>query len=149
MTTLLPDAMFLRTTETKTTLYDQIITAQRANPTLMRDWAQTQGVRKEDQSAPWTKDGNIAVPPDVYLKRQILAQIHDAPSAGHPGRDLTITAAKRTYWWPAMNQWIEGYVRGCAACQQNKNLTHRRKTPLYRIPVPPAVTSRQSRIECM
>jgi hypothetical protein len=33
-----------------------------------------------------------------------------------------------------MNDWIANYVKGCATCQQNKNLTHRRKTPLFRIP---------------
>jgi hypothetical protein len=33
-----------------------------------------------------------------------------------------------------MNQWIARYIRGCAPCQQNKNLMHRRKTPLFRIP---------------
>jgi hypothetical protein len=32
-----------------------------------------------------------------------------------------------------MNQWIANYVKGCATCQQNKILTHRKKTPLYRI----------------
>src|SRR5712671_4353645 len=32
--------------------------------------------------------------------------------------------------------WIEQYVKGCAICQQNKNLTHRMKTPLYKITVP-------------
>ena len=32
-----------------------------------------------------------------------------------------------------MNRWIEDYVRGCAPCQQNKNLTHRTRPPTYRI----------------
>jgi hypothetical protein len=32
-----------------------------------------------------------------------------------------------------MNQWIANYVKGCATCQQNKILTHRKKIPLYRI----------------
>ncbi len=32
-----------------------------------------------------------------------------------------------------MRQWIADYVKGCATCQQNKILTHRTKTPLYRI----------------
>ena len=30
-----------------------------------------------------------------------------------------------------MNQWIENYVKGCAPCQQNKNLTHHAHTPMY------------------
>jgi hypothetical protein len=30
-----------------------------------------------------------------------------------------------------MNEWVADYVKGCATCQQNKILTHRKKTPLY------------------
>ena len=33
-----------------------------------------------------------------------------------------------------MNQWIVEYVKGCTTCQQSKNLTHKRKIPLYHIP---------------
>jgi len=33
-----------------------------------------------------------------------------------------------------MRTWITDYVTGCAICQQNKNVTHRKRTPLYRIP---------------
>jgi len=32
--------------------------------------------------------------------------------------------------------WVTNYVAGCAICQQNKNITHRQCTPLYRIPTP-------------
>jgi hypothetical protein len=35
-----------------------------------------------------------------------------------------------------MNEWVTQYVRGCAKCQQGKNLTKRAKVPLYRIPTP-------------
>jgi len=33
-----------------------------------------------------------------------------------------------------MRTWITDYVAGCAICQQNKNVTHRARVPLYRIP---------------
>ena len=33
-----------------------------------------------------------------------------------------------------MKEWIADYVKGCATCQQNKILTHRQRTPTYRIP---------------
>ena len=33
-----------------------------------------------------------------------------------------------------MNQWIADYIKGCVICQQNKNLTHQKKTPIYCIP---------------
>jgi hypothetical protein len=66
-------------------------------------------------------------------KHLIMADAHDHPTAGHPGRDETIRRAKRWDQWPGMNQWIANYVKGCSTCQQNKILTHRKKMPLYRI----------------
>jgi hypothetical protein len=62
-----------------------------------------------------------------------MVDAHDHPTAGHPGRDETIQRAKHWDQWPGMNQWIANYIKGCATCQQNKILTHRKKTPLYRI----------------
>ena len=35
-----------------------------------------------------------------------------------------------------MKAWVADYVAGCATCQQNKNLTHRPRIPLYRITSP-------------
>jgi hypothetical protein len=66
-------------------------------------------------------------------KRAIMATAHNHPMAGHPGRDETIRNAQKLANWPEMNRWIADYVKGCATCQQNKILTHKQKTPLYRI----------------
>jgi len=56
-------------------------------------------------------------------------------TAGHPGYDKTIRKTKKLYPWPRMNDWIADYIKGCAICQQNKNLTHWKKVPLYRITI--------------
>jgi len=48
-----------------------------------------------------------------------------------------IRKTKEIYQWPAMNDWIADYVKGCTTCQQNKIITHQKKTPLYGITVPP------------
>ncbi len=66
-------------------------------------------------------------------KREVMKAVHDHPTAGHPGRDETIQKAKIYKQWSGMNAWIEAYVKGCAICQQNKIMTHKRCTPLYRI----------------
>ena len=52
------------------------------------------------------------------------------------GRDEMTRKIQREYLWPKARPWIEQYVKGCAICQQNKNLTHRPWTPLFKIPVP-------------
>ncbi len=62
-----------------------------------------------------------------------MTLIHDHPTAGHLGRDETIRKANEILPWTGMRQWIADYVKGCATCQQNKILTHKKKTPLYRI----------------
>ncbi len=66
-------------------------------------------------------------------KMNLMTLIHDHPTAGHPGRDETIQKATEILPWTGMRQWIADYVKGCAICQQNKIMTHKRKTPLYRI----------------
>jgi hypothetical protein len=73
------------------------------------------------------------VRPSESIKRNIMHAVHDHPIAGHPGRDETIRKTKEKYYWPGMNEWIAQYVKGCGTCQQNKNLTHRNKTPLFQI----------------
>jgi len=75
--------------------------------------------------------------PTQEFLRSIMAHTHDHMTAGHPGRDETIRKTKQLYQWPAMNDWIADYIKGCAICQQNKIITHRKKTPLYGITVPP------------
>jgi hypothetical protein len=34
-----------------------------------------------------------------------------------------------------MEDWVLEYVKGCVVCQQNKILTHQKKTPVYQIPM--------------
>jgi hypothetical protein len=90
----------------------------------------------DDNLKHWCVQGRIAVPPDDTLKKEILHRFHDLEIRGHPGRDPTITTIRRHFWWPDMNEWIAQYIRGCAKCQQSKNLTRQAKVPLYRIPTP-------------
>ena len=66
-------------------------------------------------------------------KCSLMTLVHDHYTTGHPGRDETICKAKQHASWEGMNSWIADYIKGCATCQQNKILTHKRKTPLYRI----------------
>jgi len=75
-------------------------------------------------------------PTNEFLQ-SIMSHTHDHVTAGHPGQDETIRKTKEIYQWPGMNKWITDYVKGCTICQQNKINTHQRKTPLYRITVPP------------
>ena len=139
--TLLPEEMFIRQTDLEPNqephdLGREIAEAQEAHEQTMKQWENAHHLDfhpTHDYQPQWFKDHQIAIPPEVELRRKIMRRHHDEPTAGHPGRDETIQAMKRRYWWPNMNQWIESYVKGCAPCQQNKNLTHQTHTPMYRI----------------
>ena len=102
----------------------------------MEWWEKTLPIEKDEEPGRTTwrdKEGRLVVPPDDGLKRRILREYHNHWGAGHPGCDKTIRKAQNNYFWPLQRAWIDQYVKGCATCQQNKNLTHVTKTPLYKI----------------
>ena len=78
----------------------------------------------------------LQTPSDQFL-RNILQELHDHPTAGHPGRDETLRKVRELYQWPKMNQWVADYVKGCATCQQNKIQTHKKRTPIFGITTMP------------
>ena len=84
-----------------------------------------------------TTKGQVIVPNIKEVKRAIVSKAHDAPTAGHPGRDETLRKVQQNYWWAGMKQWISDYIKGCAICQQTKTQTHKRPTPIYCSPTPP------------
>jgi hypothetical protein len=81
-----------------------------------------------------TLEGKVCILPLNKVKRGIMHLVHDHPAAGHPGWDETIRKTQEKYYWPGIKEWNMEYVKGCATCQQNKILTHHKKTPTYWIP---------------
>ncbi|SOV04568.1 uncharacterized protein UDID_17134 [Ustilago sp. UG-2017a] len=60
-----------------------------------------------------------------HLRFMVMTQCHDGVTAGHVGRDATIKAAQRHYWWPSMTAWIADYVASCPVCARYKAPHHR------------------------
>ena len=81
-----------------------------------------------------TLRGRTIIPNIREIKRAILRNHHDTPTAGHPGRDETLRRIQECYWWPGIKDWVVEYIKGCVTCQQSKILTHKKHTPLYCIP---------------
>jgi len=81
---------------------------------------------------------HLVIPSNNSLKRWLMQIWHNAPTAGHPGWDETTRRINHKYYWPGAHSWVDDYIKGCATCQQNKNLMHRLKTLLYRIPSEPS-----------
>ncbi|KAJ1598377.1 hypothetical protein NDA14_007075 [Ustilago hordei] len=59
-----------------------------------------------------------------HLRFMVMTQCHDGITAGHVGRDATIKAAQRHYWWPNMTAWIADYVASCPVCARYKAPHH-------------------------
>ncbi|XP_046686615.1 uncharacterized protein LOC124372281 [Homalodisca vitripennis] len=60
----------------------------------------------------------IVVPKD--LRRQVLAECHDEPTAGHQGVLKTYNRIQQLYYWPKMRKDVATYVSRCSVCQRVK-----------------------------
>jgi RNase H-like domain found in reverse transcriptase/Reverse transcriptase (RNA-dependent DNA polymerase)/Integrase zinc binding domain/Retroviral aspartyl protease/Integrase core domain/Chromo (CHRromatin Organisation MOdifier) domain len=82
------------------------------------------------------KATRLYLPDDRSLRTRILQECHDAPTAGHLGKDKTIEQVKRRFYWPRMDDEIQQYVVGCDACQRNKP-SHQSKIGIMQpLPIP-------------
>lgn len=70
--------------------------------------------------------GRVYVPPDINIRRDVLAQCHDSVTAGHPGVRGTLDLLDTHYWWPTMRSFAEKYVEGCDTCARKKLQRHPR-----------------------
>ena len=70
----------------------------------------------------------LYVPADSALRTRLLHECHDAPTAGHFGKDKTIEQVKRRFYWPGMDKDILQYVRTAAtpASATSRAASHRR-----------------------
>ncbi|KAG6454378.1 hypothetical protein O3G_MSEX008673 [Manduca sexta] len=65
----------------------------------------------------------------------VLADYHDAPTAGHFGAERTLQRISRKYYWSGMRAFVYDYVKHCSACQRYK-ADNRRPTGLLQTPAP-------------
>ncbi len=61
--------------------------------------------------------------------------IHDISLAGHPGREKTLAAARRKYYWPTLRVDVESLVARCISCAQHKE-TLKGPAPMLQYPLP-------------
>jgi transposase InsO family protein len=106
------------------------------------DWfaelANTKALLRDLQGLYW-KGHKLVIPDYAQLRRQCMKLCHDAPWAGHFGRDRTQKLVRQLYWWPKMDAEIEAYVKTCPACQRNKSSTAK----AYGLMVPTQIPTRR------
>jgi hypothetical protein len=82
------------------------------------------------------KQRRMYVPNDINIKKRILYEHHDAPTAGHVGVTKTIKSVSRLFYWPKMHQEVKHYVLSCLPCQSNKPSNQSPVGLLQPLPVP-------------
>ena len=82
------------------------------------------------------KPNQIVVPNSSVNKYQIMRELHDSISSGHPGHQRTLEKVARMFWWPAMHLDVLDYVRSCSSCQQMKSSSQKPAGQLQPLPIP-------------
>ena len=62
----------------------------------------------------------LVVPDDVATKTQLLKELHDLPTGGHPGFNRTLQTVRRRFYWRGMTADVRDYVLQCPVCQLEK-----------------------------
>jgi hypothetical protein len=138
--TIIPEAAFIRLAgpDSDGLIEHTITIIQNHNHALIKEWEGTYPIEHVDNlDEPLWRDikgWHLVIPPDQGLKHELMNVWHEGSINGHPGHDETIRCINKEYFWPGAKTWITEYIKGCAMCQQNKNLTHRIKPPIFRIP---------------
>jgi hypothetical protein len=79
--------------------------------------------------------GQVYVPKDDTLRREIVKRYHNHIATGHPGRWKTYELISREFWWPGISTFVKSYVDGCATCQATK-IRPKNKVPLQPNQIP-------------
>jgi transposase InsO family protein len=81
-------------------------------------------------------DTRMVVPDDRELRTAILMECHDAVTGAHFGRDKTLAAVRRRFFWPGLSADVDAYVASCDSCQRNKPSQQLTPGPLMPLPIP-------------
>ncbi|KAJ8912002.1 hypothetical protein NQ315_003538 [Exocentrus adspersus] len=91
----------------------------------------------------WKRKSDVqrALVVPTQLRDLVLDEYHDSVLAAHPGRDETLTAIQRAYFWQDMQRDVGDYVQSCLVCASTKRGALQAKAPLRpRIPTQPGHT---------
>ncbi|KAI2667413.1 Transposon Tf2-6 polyprotein [Labeo rohita] len=79
-------------------------------------------------------DNLVYVP--LSLRPRVLAEVHTAPSSGHPGIEATLHLLSNRFWWPNQRTDTIKFIRNCTVCSMTKVLHHLPAGLLQPLPVP-------------
>jgi RNase H-like domain found in reverse transcriptase/Integrase zinc binding domain len=138
--TMIPGAAFIRLAgpDSNGSIEHTITITQNHNHALMEEWTDIYPIECIDNpDEPFWRDiksQRLVIPLDQGLKQELMNIWHEGSINSHPGQDETIRHINWEYFWPGTRTWITEYIKGCVTCQQNKNLMHHIKIPMFCIP---------------
>ena len=80
--------------------------------------------------------GGIGEDETDTLRGRLVDVIHRSLCIGHPGRDATVEAVGRRFYWPRYAQLVRRYVQRCDTCGRNTIWRNAKQGYLKPLPVP-------------
>lgn len=99
----------------------QRLTSTTPDPSL-RMFELHDGILYRCNMRPDGPDRLLVVP--SHLRRTVLAQLHDVPTAGHLGVSRTYDRVRRRFFWPGLYRDVCRYIAACDLCQRRKSRPH-------------------------
>lgn len=65
-------------------------------------------------------DDNACLVVPQHERSKVLADFHDAPTAGHFGTERTLARICSRFYWPGMRAYVANYIKECPSCQRYK-----------------------------
>ena len=78
----------------------------------------------------------IYIPQAGSLRVRVLSALHDAPMAGHPGRDRMLAIAQAAVYWPRLAKQIRDFVKSCDLCQRSKSMNRQTAAAVQPLAIP-------------
>lgn len=78
-------------------------------------------------------DPQLVIPQS--MRREVLKELHDSPTAGHNGVERTYQRVSKSYYFPGMKRYITEYIKDCNECQRYKP-SNLKPAGLLQTPVP-------------
>lgn len=129
------------------TLLDELLAAQDEDPAIRQVLQDLRlGENLESHDKRWSFDENalllwdnlIYVPDDPHTRLRVIRDVHDSPTAGHPGVARTMERFSRTYYFPQARQFIHNYVNTCDECHRSKPVRKKAHGLLHPLEAPDA-----------
>lgn len=141
---LTPDRVDIRCTALEEGTFEKILAANKTDGTcneyreaIAKDLPRLHKIELDDcriVDGALYKEGLLWVP--EHLQTDLLKEIHDQSSSGHPGKRRTLDLLRRHYYWPGHVGSVIRFIKNCVECHRNKAPRQKKHGLLVPLPIP-------------